>query len=120
MLGVLSDYTPKTEKYIEAKNTLLDNAKNFYKGREKIIEGFKNRIFPLNHEDDDKFKEQARYEEQIKDIRNENGLIDYKMFMNLIYLKERDISDVLVRKHFLVQDPGDLFEKMKKSKNDPE
>ena len=36
-MGVLSDYTPKAQKYIEAKNCLLDNAKNFYEGREKII-----------------------------------------------------------------------------------
>ena len=40
--------------------------------------------------------------------------------MNLIYLKERDISDELVRKHFLVQDLGDLLEKIKKLKNNPE
>ena len=40
--------------------------------------------------------------------------------MNLIYLKERDISDELVRKHLLVQDLGDLLEKMKKLKNNPE
>ena len=40
ILGVLSKYTPKVQKYIEAKNKLLDNAKNFYKGREKIVEGF--------------------------------------------------------------------------------
>ena len=26
----LSNYTPKVQKYIEAKNKLLDNAKNFY------------------------------------------------------------------------------------------
>ena len=48
ILGVLSNYTPKAQKYIEAKNKFLDNAKNFYKGREKIIEGFKNGIFLLN------------------------------------------------------------------------
>ena len=29
MLGVLSNYTPKVQKYIEANNKLLDNAKNF-------------------------------------------------------------------------------------------
>ena len=57
ILGVLSNYTP-----IEAKNKLLDNAKNFYKGREKIIEGFKNGIFPLKYED--AFEEQARYKEE--------------------------------------------------------
>ena len=47
ILSVLSNYTPKIQKYIEAKNKLLDNAKHFYEGRKKIIEGFKNGIFPL-------------------------------------------------------------------------
>ena len=40
--------------------------------------------------------------------------------MRLICLKERDISDELVIKHFLVQDLGDLLGRMKKSKNNPE
>ena len=40
MLGVLSDYTPRSQKYIEAKNKLLQNVKNFYEGTEKIIKGF--------------------------------------------------------------------------------
>ena len=52
MLSVLSDYALKAQKYIKAKNNLLDNAKNFHKGREKIIEGFKNGIFLLKHEDE--------------------------------------------------------------------
>ena len=45
MLSVLSEYSPRGQKYTEAKNKLLDNAKNFYKGREKITEGFKNGVF---------------------------------------------------------------------------
>ena len=89
MLSVFSDYTPRDEKYIEAENKLLDNAKNFSKGREKIIEGFKNGIFPLNY--DDEFEEEERHEKEIKNIRNENGLVDYKKFLRLIYLTERDI-----------------------------
>ena len=72
MSSILSDYTPRGQKYIEVKNKLLDNARNFYEGREKIIKGFKDRIFPLNH--DDEFEEEDRYEEEIKNIRNENGL----------------------------------------------
>ena len=40
--------------------------------------------------------------------------------MELIYSKEREISNELVREHFLVQDLGDLLEKMKKLKNNPE
>ena len=37
MLNVLSNYAPKSKKYIEAKNNLSNNAKNFYEIREKII-----------------------------------------------------------------------------------
>ena len=101
MLAVLSKYAPKDQKYIKAKNELSDNVENFYNGREKIIKGFKGGTFPLNY--DDVVEEQARYEEEEKNIRNENGLIDYKNFGRLISLKNRDINDELVRKHFLVK-----------------
>ena len=37
ILSDLSDYTSKSQKYIEAKNKLLDNTKNFYEEGEKII-----------------------------------------------------------------------------------
>ena len=56
ILDILCNYTPKAQKYIEAKNELLNNVKNFFKGREKIIKGFKEGIFPL--ESDDEFEEQ--------------------------------------------------------------
>ena len=56
ILTNLSNYIPKVQKYIEAKNELLDDVKNFYEGRKKIIEGFKNEIFPLKP--DDEFEEQ--------------------------------------------------------------
>ena len=114
ILDALNNYTPKNKKYIEAKNSLLNNAKNFYKGREKIIKGFKDRIFLLNS--DDKFEEPKQEE---KNIRNKNGLINYDKLMRLIYLKERDISDELVMKHFFVEDLGDLLKKFKELKNNP-
>ena len=41
----LNKYSPKNPKYIEAKNNLLKNVKNFDKDRKKVIEGFKNNIF---------------------------------------------------------------------------
>ena len=118
VLDVLSDYTPRDQKYIEAKNKLLENTKNFYEGREKIIKGFKNGIFPLNY--DDVVEEQPRYEEEEKSIKNEYGIIDCKKLRRLIDLKERDTRDELVRKYFLVQYLGALVEKLKKSKNNPE
>ena len=35
LVSVLNRHPAKMPKYIEAKNTLLDNVENFYKGREK-------------------------------------------------------------------------------------
>ena len=50
-LAVSSNYAPKSKKYIEANNSLLNNARNFYKEREKIIKGFKDGIYPLKSDD---------------------------------------------------------------------
>ena len=46
----------------------MNNVKYVYEGREKIIKGFKDGIFLLNH--DDVVEEQARCEEEEKN-RNE-------------------------------------------------
>ena len=48
----LNNYSPRVPEYIEAKNSLLNNAKNFYEGRRKIIEGFKEKIFPIKSDDE--------------------------------------------------------------------
>ena len=74
VIGVLSDYIPRGDKYIEAKNKLLINVKNSYGGREKNIKGFKDGIFPFDY--DEAFEEQVKYEEEEKNIREKNGLID--------------------------------------------
>ena len=41
IIGVLENYTPRNNKYIEAKNKLLNNVKKNYEKREKNIEGLK-------------------------------------------------------------------------------
>ena len=41
----------KVKKYVEAKNHLLSNAKNFYEIREKVIDSFRDGIFPLKSDD---------------------------------------------------------------------
>ena len=51
VLNALSRYSPRGQKYIDVKIKLLDNAKDLYKGRKKIIEGFKNEIFLLIKKD---------------------------------------------------------------------
>ena len=82
-------------------------------GEKNIIEGFKNKIFRIHHDDED-----SRFENNDEnDIRDNNGLIDYIKLESLIKIKERDINDQLVRKHFLVQDLRALLEKLNKSKN---
>ena len=50
-MGALKGYAPRDNKYVEAKNKLVNNVKNFYKEREKIIERFKNRVFPVDYDE---------------------------------------------------------------------
>ena len=117
VLGALSIYSAKRKDYTEAKNKLLNNAKIFYKGIEKIIGRFKNGIFPLNYDEEE---EQTRYEEEENNIRNENSFIDYERLERLIDLKNKGVNDELFRKYFQIQDLGGLLEKLKKSKNNTE
>ena len=44
-LDALNNYSPKTEKYIEAKDSLINSAKNYYERREKMIKAFKKKYF---------------------------------------------------------------------------
>ena len=42
IIGVLEDNTPRNNAYIEAKNKLLNNVKNFFfEGRVKLLKGLK-------------------------------------------------------------------------------
>ena len=94
---------------------ILDNAKNFYEERKKIIEGFNDGKLSLKSDDDDEFKNQARY----ANIRNEYGLLDYNKFMNLIKSKENIMNNELVSKYFYAQNLRILLEQIKDSKNIP-
>ena len=60
VLHVLKNYNPKHDKYFALKNNLAHNASKFYKGRGKIIEGFKNEVFPFYYDRD--HEEQMKYE----------------------------------------------------------
>ena len=42
---VLDNYSPKDKKYIEAKNSLINNAKSFYTGRKKLLKDLKKKYF---------------------------------------------------------------------------
>ena len=68
-INALKNYAPRDNKYVEAKNKLLNNVENFYKGREKIIEGFKNGVFPFcyNEAYEYQMKTQREIEEEIEE-----------------------------------------------------
>ena len=65
--AALKNYTPRDNKYVKAKNKLLNNAKNFYERREKIIERFKNEVFPFCY--DEKYEEKMKAEREIEEER---------------------------------------------------
>ena len=99
ILDALNNYSPKTQKYIETKNSLLNNAKNFYKGREKVIEGFKERIFPLKS--DDEFEQRQTSKKPIK--------ADANAFNEWINKKETSINRELFENYFHFKIPSELI-----------
>ena len=45
VINALKNYAPRDDKYIKAKNELLNNAKSFYEGREKLLKDLKTKYF---------------------------------------------------------------------------
>ena len=72
MLHLLKKYSPKHDKYVALKNNLIDNVSKFYEGREKIIEGFENEIFPLYYDKED--EEQMEFEKEEEDEEHEEQM----------------------------------------------
>ena len=105
MLGVLSNYSPKAQKYIEAKSKLLDNAKNFYEGREKFIEVFKNGILPLSHNNEFKEEQQTNKEFNKKEAPIKPTKIDANELNKFIIKKETDINKELFKNYFKFETP---------------
>ena len=64
VMGALKAYAPRDNKYIEAENKLVNNVENFYKGREKNIEGFKNGVFPVYYDEREKFRKEDEEDEE--------------------------------------------------------
>ena len=89
MLHVLKNYSPKHDKYVILKNNLIDNAGKFDEGREKIIEGFKNGVFPFyydrEHEERMKREEEDELMEmvEIEDYNRESDHLVSKYFLAL-------------------------------------
>ena len=98
MRVALNNYSPKDKKYIEAKNSLINNAKNFYKGREKIIESFRERIVPIKPENE--------FEQQTS---KKSTKADANAFNEWINKEETDINKELFLKKFNFQRPNSMF-----------
>ena len=79
MISVLKGYARRDNKYVEAKNKLLNDAKNFYEGREKNIEGFKNKVFPLYYNEANEYRMKAQREiEEEREKKKEDLLMKKK------------------------------------------
>ena len=104
VMGALKAYAPRDNKYIEAKNKLVNNVKNFYKERE-IIEGVKNGVFPVYYDEREEFiKEDEEEQEEQKSIK-----VDYKILIKQITDEEKDMNDEIFKKYFKVQRPSDML-----------
>ena len=105
ILPVLNNYAPKNKKYIEVKNSLLNNARNFYEWREKIIKGFKDGIFPLNHA-------VAFEEEQQTSKRkspNKPTKTDFDELNKQIIKEETEINEELFKNYLSFQKPTEML-----------
>ena len=121
VIVALKNYTPRDNKYVEAKNNLLNNVKNFYEGREKIIEGFKNRVFPLYY---NKISEQmeasaAAKDEQEQEEKQKPTKDDLITLNKHITDEEKNINEELFKKHFNFQRLSDMLMFLNKT-NDKE
>ena len=109
VLHLLKKYSPKHDKYVTLKNNLVDNVSKFYKGREKIIEGFKNGVFPFyydrEHEKRMKSEEEKAEDELMEMVETED---------------DNRESNHLVIKYFFVPKLKTLLEYFNQNKNDSE
>ena len=122
----LNKYISRAKKYIEEKNSLLNNVKNFYEGREKIIEGFKKGIFLLksdddddDDDDDDEDDDDDNYDSGQQQASKRSTKHDVNAFNEQINKEEADINKDLFKKHFNFQRPSDLLKYLYKT-NDRE
>ena len=88
---------------VSLKNNLVDNVSKFYEGREKIIEGFKNEVFPLYY--DKEYEEQMEFEKE----EEEEIIFNMNKFNKWFDKQETDINKKLFKNHFFFQTPSVLL-----------
>ena len=108
VLYLLKKYSPKHDKYVTLKNNLVDNASKFYEVREKIIEGFKNKIFSLYYDKDyEEQMELKKEEEEEKEIMSDVNKIN-----EWVNKQETNISKELFKNYFSFQTPSALLKEL--------
>ena len=101
----LDNYSPKNKKYIEAKNSLINNAKTFTRGEK----GFKEKIFLIKFDDETEQQQSSK-----KPTKND------VMALNEWIIEEKtSINRKLFKKYFLVQILSALLKDLYKT-NDKE
>ena len=98
-MGALKAYAPGDNKYVKAKNKLVNNVENFYKDRKEIIEGFKNRVLSVYYDE--------RHEYQMK-AQREIEKEEEKAILKYIENKSKDISHISFSYYFNFEKPSDL------------
>ena len=121
VMGALKAYAPRDNKYVEAKNNLVNNVENFYKRKKKIIEGFKNKVFPFIYDErhEHQMKAQTEIEEEgeeefFKYIVNESKGINYFLFKHYFnFVKPSDLA----KKIFKIKDKKKNYDFVEEIKN---
>ena len=69
VIGALKGYASRDNKYVQAKIKLLNNVENLCSRREKIIEGFKNGVFPFYY--DKEYESQVKIQKEAEEMEKE-------------------------------------------------
>ena len=121
--GALKKYKPKKEPYIEKRRKLLINADSFCKGREMIIDAFKNKIFSLVptgfSEDDEPPRDKDKEEEKnsrlptIEEALEKIVAIDYILESGLVkkYFKNDFLTDMFEQLRSLMKNQSKISAK---------
>ena len=86
-------------------------------GREKIIEGFKNEVFPIYY--DKEYEEQIEFEKEKEEEEEKEKIFNVNKFNKWVNKQETDINNKLFKNHFSFQTPSALFKELYKT-NDKE
>ena len=108
VLHLLKKYSPKHDK---CYNNLVDNVSKFYEGREKIIEGFKNEVFPFYYDRED--EEQMELEK--KEEEEEETITDANKCNEWVNKQETSTNKELFKNHFSFQTPSALLKNLYKT-----